>query len=161
MRKTTIILTVLVVSMSFAVGQTASDSITMKKVFGGYHFYQGEKRLNINQLVKAMKPNAQAYQQVLSAQSTYTLGSLIGGAGGALVGWPIGTAIGGGDPNWTLAGIGACLIIVSIPLSQSFDKKVTQAIETYNSGKQPSSFWDKHELKVSLSDNGIGLTLNF
>lgn len=120
MRKIAIILTLLVVSMSFTFGQTASDSISMKKVFGGYQFYQGEQRLNVNQLVNTMKPNNQAYQQIKSAQSTYTLATIIGGVGGFMVGWPIGTALGGGEPNWTMAGIGAGLFVVSIPISQSF-----------------------------------------
>jgi len=161
MRKIAIILTLLAVSMSFTFGQTASDSISMKKVFGGYQFYQGEKRLNMNQLVSMMKPNNQAYQQIKSAQSTYTLSTIIGGVGGFMVGWPIGTALGGGEPNWTMAGIGAGLIVVSIPISQSFNKKAKQAVETYNSGLQTNSFWDKNELKLSLTGNGLGLTLNF
>ena len=161
MRKIAIILTLLAVSMSFTFGQTASDSISMKKVFGGYQFYQGEQRLNVNQLVNTMKPNNQAYQQIKSAQSTYTLATIIGGVGGFMVGWPIGTALGGGEPNWTMAGIGAGLFVVSIPISQSFNKKAKQAVETYNSGLQTSSFWDKNELKLSLTGNGIGLTLNF
>lgn len=161
MRKIAIILTLLVVSKSFTFGQTASDSISMKKVFGGYQFYQGEQRLNVNQLVNTMKPNNQAYQQIKSAQSTYTIATIIGGVGGFMVGWPIGTALGGGEPNWTMAGIGAGLIVVSIPISQSFNKKAKQAVETYNSGLQTSSFWDKNELKLSLTGNGIGLTLNF
>jgi hypothetical protein len=161
MRKIAIILTLLAVSMSFTFGQTVSDSVSMKKVFGGYQFYQGEKRLNMNQLVNMMKPNNQAYQQIKSAQSTYTLSTIIGGVGGFMVGWPIGTALGGGDPNWTMAGIGAGLIVVSIPISQSFNKKAKQAVETYNSGLQTSSFWDKNELKLSLTGNGLGLTLNF
>jgi len=161
MRKIAIILTLLVVSMSFTFGQTASDSISMKKVFGGYQFYQGEQRLNVNQLVNTMKPNNQAYQQIKSAQSTYTLATIIGGVGGFMVGWPIGTALGGGEPNWTMAGIGAGLIVVSIPISQSFNKKAKQAVETYNSGLQTNSFWDKNELKLSLTGNGLGLTLNF
>lgn len=161
MKKIAIILTLLAVSMSFTFGQTVSDSVSMKKVFGGYQFYQGEKRLNMNQLVNMMKPNNQAYQQIKSAQSTYTLSTIIGGVGGFMVGWPIGTALGGGDPNWTMAGIGAGLIVVSIPISQSFNKKAKQAVETYNSGLQTSSFWDKNELKLSLTGNGLGLTLNF
>ena len=161
MRKIAIILTLLVVSMSFTFGQTASDSISMKKVFGGYQFYQGEQRLNVNQLVNTMKPNNQAYQQIKSAQSIYTLSTIIGGVGGFMVGWPIGTALGGGEPNWTMAGIGAGLIVVSIPISQSFNKKAKQAVETYNSGLQTNSFWDKNELKLSLTGNGLGLTLNF
>lgn len=161
MRKIAIFLTLLAVSMSFAFGQTASDSISMKKVFGGYQFYQGEQILNMNQLVNMMKPNEQAYQQIKSAQSTFTIATIIGGVGGFMVGWPIGTALGGGEPNWTMAGIGAGLFVVSIPITLSSNKKAKQAVETYNGGLQTSSFWDKNELKLSLTGNGIGLTLNF
>lgn len=161
MKRIAIIMTLLTVACSFTYGQTSTDSISMKKVFGGYQFYQGDKRLNMNQLVKAMEPNEKAYKEIKSAQSTYTLSTIVGFAGGFMVGWPIGTAIGGGEPNWTMAGIGAGLIVVSIPITQSFNKKAKQAVETYNGGLQTSSFWDKNELKLSLTGNGIGLTLNF
>jgi len=161
MRKIAIILTLFVSSISCTFGQTATDLISMKKVFGGYQFYQGKQRLNMNQLVNTMKPNDQAYQQIKSAQSSYTLATIIGGVGGFMVGWPIGTALGGGEPNWTMAGIGAGLIVVSIPITQSFNKKAKQAVETYNGGLRTSSFWDKNELKLSMTGNGIGLTLNF
>lgn len=77
------------------------------------------------------------------------------------VGWSIGTVIGGGEPNWTMAGIGAGLIVVAILISQSFNKKVKHAVETYKGGLQTSSFWDKNELKLILTGNGIGLTLIF
>ena len=161
MRRIAILLTLLVVSMSFAFGQTASDSISMKKVFGGYQFYQGEQMLNMNQLVNLMKPNDLAYRQIKSAQASFTLAAIMSGVGGFMVGWPIGTALGGGEPNWTLAGVGAGLILVSIPISQSFNKKAKQAVELYNAGLQTSSFWDKKELNLSLTGNGIGLTLKF
>lgn len=161
MKQISIILTLLIISITFVFGQTVPDSISMKKVFGGYQFYQGDQRLNMNQLANKMKLNDQAYQQIKSAQSSYTLASIIGGVGGFMVGWPIGTAFGGGDPNWTMAGIGAGLIVVSIPITQSVNKKAKQAIETYNSDLQTTSFWDKRELKFSMNGNGIGLTLSF
>ena len=161
MRILAIVLILLTVSVSFTFGQTTSDSISMKKVFGAYQFYQGDQRLNMNQLVNTMKTNDLAYQQIKSAQSTYTLASIIGGVGGGMVGWPIGIALGGGEPNWTMAGIGAGLIVISIPISQNFNKKAKEAVETYNGGLQKSSFWDNYELKLSLTGNGFGLTLNF
>lgn len=160
MRKIAIILVLLTAKMSIAYGQTASDSISMKKVFGGYQFYQGEQRLNMNQLVNTMKPNEQAYELIKSAQSTNTMAMILSYAGGFMVGWPVGTAIGGGEPNWSLAGIGAGLIVLSIPISQSSNKTARQAVETFNSGLETSSFWDKNKLKLSLTANGIGLTLN-
>ncbi len=161
MRKIVIALALLAVSVSFTLGQTASDPISIKSGFGGSQFYQGGQRLSMNQLVKTMKSNDQAYEQIKSAQSTYALATIIGGVGGFMVGWPIGTALGGGEPDWTLAGIGAGLLVVSIPISQNFNKKVKQAVETYNGGLQTSSFRDKNELKLSIRGNGVGLTLNF
>jgi len=78
-----------------------------------------------------------------------------------MVGWPVGTAIGGGDPNWAMAGIGAGLIVVTIPISQKFNKQAKQAVDIYNLGLQETSFWDKRELRFSMNGNGLGLTLRF
>jgi hypothetical protein len=151
----------LTLGFSNVFGQTENDSITMKKVFGGYQFYQGEQRLNMNQLVNTMKANEQAYKQIKSAQSTYTMAMIFSYAGGFMVGWPLGTAIGGGEPNWAIAGVGAGLLVIAIPVSQSFNKKAKQAVGTFNGGLQTSSFWDKNELKLTMTGSGIGLTLNF
>ena len=161
MKRITILIFLLAIVCSFTYGQASTDSISMRKVFGGYLFYQGDNRLNMNQLVNTMKPNEQAYRQIKSAQSTNTLATIIGSVGGFMVGWPIGTAIGGGEPNWTLAGIGAGLIVVSIPITQSFNKRAKQAVDTFNGGLQTSSIRERCELKFSMTGNGIGLTLNF
>lgn len=160
MKKINIILIVIISSFNLAMGQT-NDSITMKKVVGGYQFFQGEERLTVNKLVKAMKTNNEAYSLVKSAQSNNTIASVIGGVGGFMLGWNLGTALGGGEPNWAVAGVGAGLIVVSIPISHSFNKKVKKAVETYNRGFQTSSFWDDNKLNLSLKSNGIGLCLSF
>jgi len=133
----------------------------MKKVFGGYLFYQNDKRLNMSQVVKAMQPNEQAYKEIKAAQSTYTLSVVLGGAGGFLVGWPLGTALGGGDPEWIMVGIGAGLIVVSIPVTQKFNKQAKSAVHTYNAGVKTSSIISKPELRIGLSGSGIGLNIRF
>ena len=161
MKKIAIILTLLTVCLTFTFGQTVSDSISIKKVFGGYQFYQGEQRLNMNQLVNSMKPNDLAYKLIKSAKSSYSMAMIFSYAGGFMVGWPLGKAIGGGKPSWAIAGIGIGLFIIAIPINQSFNKKAKQAVKTFNGGLQTSSFWDKSELKLSMTGNGIGLTLNF
>jgi hypothetical protein len=76
MKKIAMILTLLTACLTFAFGQTATDSISMKKGFGGYQFYKVEKRLNMNQLVYAMKSNEQAFSQIKKALSNYTLASI-------------------------------------------------------------------------------------
>lgn len=161
MKRIAIILFLLTVSLTFTFGQTVQDSITIKKVFGGYMFYKGERRLTMNQLVGTMKTNEVAYKQIKSAQSNNLLATIIGGAGGFMVGYTVGTALGGGDPNWAVAGVGAGLIVVSIPISQNFNKKAKQAVDTYNAGLQPIAFRYKKELKFSVTGHGVGLTLRF
>ena len=161
MKKNIIIIALLTISSTFAFGQNVNDSISAKKVFGGYQFYQGDKMLSMSQLVSTMSTNELAYKQIKSAQSTSTVVMILAGVGGFMIGYPIGTALAGGEPNWTMAGIGAGTIAVAIPIGINSDKKAKQAVETYNRGLQTTSFWDKSELKLSMSGNGIGLTLTF
>ncbi len=52
-------------------------------------FFEGEKRLNVNQLVQIMEQKEHAYKEIKSAQSTYKVAMIFSYAGG----WPIGTAI--------------------------------------------------------------------
>lgn len=44
MKRITFIISLLTVTYAFVFGQISTDSVSMKKVFGGYQFYQGEKR---------------------------------------------------------------------------------------------------------------------
>jgi hypothetical protein len=70
------------------------------------------------------------------AESAKTLGivaGVIGAVGGAMVGWPIGAAVAGEKkPPWILAGIGAGLVVVSIPFAVVSGNKVESAVDTHN-----------------------------
>lgn len=161
MRKTALIIALLALNLSFSFAQTATDSILIKKAGREYQFYQGGERLNMRQLLVIMHSNEMAFKQMRSAQSSYTLGLFVGMTGGFMVGYPLGTALAGGEPNWTIAIIGGALIVAYIPISQGFNKKSHQAVETYNAGLQTTSFWDTHELNLSITTNGLGIALNF
>lgn len=161
MKNLVLIVTLLTMGMTFSYAQTASDSITMKKVFGGYQFIQADKKLSVKQLGEALKSNQVAHEQFKSAKSSYTLATVIGSVGGFLVGWQLGTAIAGGEPNWAVGGIGAGLVVVSIPISSSFNKKAKQAVDLYNVGLQSTSFLERTETNFTVTSNGIGLTFNF
>ncbi len=161
MRKIAFILAFLAISMSFTFGQTASDTISLVKGPGGMRFYKDWHEITMNQLIMKIKPNDKAYQLLNSARSSYTWGSILAYSGGFLIGYPIGAAISGKKPVWAMAGIGAGLVLLSIPIYRNYIKKTEQAIDTYNRGLQTTSFWDKNELNFSFTENGIGVTLNF
>lgn len=153
----------LLTGITFAAGQTA-DPIRCEKVFGGYSFHQGGQRLTMRQLVDAMEHNEQAYQTIKSARSSTVIANILGGVGGAMIGWQLGAAVAGGEPNWAVAGIGAAVIVVAIPISSGANKKAKQAVDLYNSGlndNRATSFWDRTDVRLCLSGNGMGMVMYF
>jgi hypothetical protein len=86
-------------------------------------------------------------------------GTTLSIAGGLLVGFPLGTAIGGGDPNWALAGVGVGLFLLSIPLEIGYHKNVKAAVDTYNQSLERTT--SRVEFKLGLSATGIGVKLKF
>jgi outer membrane lipoprotein SlyB len=139
-----------------------AQKIEMKKVFGGYQYTQDGNQMTMGKLVKAMESNSEALKFMKKAKSNNVIASIISGAGGALIGFPIGTAIGGGDANWTLAGIGAGLVAISIPISSGVNKNAKKAVELYNSSLNSTSYYEfKPEFKIVANGNGIGLSVNF
>lgn len=138
-----------------------SDSIRLTKVFGGYKYSQDNKPLTVKQLGLVLQANPEASKLFQQGKPNGTAATIFGMAGGFLVGWPIGTAIAGGKPSWELAGIGAGLIVVSIPFSSAFNKKTKEAVSIYNHGNKTSSLGRRPELKFNLSPNHIGLVMKF
>lgn len=158
MKKTILSLLIVLVTTTICDAQ----KIEMEKVFGGYKYTQNGIMLTMNDLVKTMESNQQAFELIKEAQSCNVLASIIGGAGGALIGFPLGTAAGGGEANWTLAGIGAGLVVIGIPISSKVNKKSKRAVEIYNTGLDTTSFNEfKPEFKILANGNGIGLSMRF
>lgn len=158
MRKTILTLFFALTTMTFCNAQ----KIEMKKVFGGYKYTQNENLLTMTDLVNIMESNKLAFDLIKQAKSKNTLANIFGTIGGGLIGWPIGTAIGGGDANWTLAGIGAGLVAIGIPISSNANKKARQATELYNASLNSTSLYEfQPEFKVVANGNGIGLSMSF
>ena len=155
--------TILILLITFsAIAICNAQRIEMQKVSGGYKYTQNGNQLKMRDLAKTLETNQQAFGMIKKAQSNQSLAAVIGFVGGGLIGWPIGTAIGGGDANWALAGVGAGLIGVSIPLSSGANKKAKQAVETYNASLGTSAFNGyKLQWKFVANGNGIGLSFGF
>ncbi|HEY9178263.1 MAG TPA: hypothetical protein VIN07_11250 [Flavipsychrobacter sp.] len=82
--------------------------------------------------------------------------------GGALIGWPLGTAIGGGDPEWYLAGIGVGLVAIAIPLDIVGKRRCERYSMTKTSELPYYAFSGSNtRLSIGGSGNTIGLVLNF
>lgn len=163
MKKFSVLIALVLITLATSFGQELNDSIVIEKVFGGYQFSQNEKILDFSQLSEKVKPNEFAFNEIKAVKSKTILATIIGGAGGFLVGYPLGTALAGGEPNWTMAAIGAGLIVVTIPIGQKANKQAKNAVEIYNSGLKNSAFRKKADINLAFTGNrnGMGLCLKF
>jgi hypothetical protein len=126
----------------------------------GYRYFIDGKPLLPNELPVILQTNSEAYEKYRSARSTAILATVFSSAGGFLIGYPLGTALGGGEPNWAIAGVGAGLVVIAIPITQSANKKANEAVKTYNKGLQ--DFLVKNtEIKLGITAHGIGLRIKF
>jgi hypothetical protein len=153
------VITILLFTCFNVLAQTEADTIEVKQSMGKVFMRDGYV-LMPRELQKIMKTNAEASAEMDLAMSNKAAGDVFGFAGGFLVGWPIGTMIGGGKPNWWLAGIGAGLIVVSIPISKSYTTHARNAVQIYNRDLRQSV---SHSLsfKAGLTMNGIGFQMRF
>lgn len=142
--------------------QAQEKSIESRKSFGTYQYFQKNgARLNNNQLTNLVKNNPEAAALMDKAKTNNTIGTIFGFIGGGLIGWQFGSAIGGGEPNWAAAGVGAGLIGISIPFNAGYNKNSQRAVELYNAGLNASSNNQQPELKLGFSGSGLGLKLKF
>jgi len=157
MKKSILVLLLSIITLTAVNAQ----KIEMKKVFGGYTFSQNDKMLTLNQMQEVVKDNKQAFELVKSAKTNQTWGMVLGASGGALVGYPIGTAIGGGDPKWALAGVGAALIVATIPIIKGFNRKTKEAVELYNADMPNKTSYYKPTFNLNFKGSSMSLSMNF
>lgn len=140
--------------------QTSNDTIYSQKVFGGYRFWKKEKELKYSELLTIVKNNREAYKLIKSAQASNGFSVVLGGVGGFLVGYQLGTAIAGGEPNLAVGGVGIGLMGLSIPISINASKKARQGVAIYNKQIQELSY-SPPKIYFGCTESGIGLILKF
>lgn len=139
--------------------QSLSVPIEVNKTRGTV-FKQNGKNVTPKQLLEITQPNAAAFEEMKKAKTNFDVSYGLSFAGGLLVGYPLGTLIGGGQPNWALAGVGAGLIGVSIPFSVAYKKRAEQAATIYNDGLLQSGLPNLN-IKVGVTGNGMGIKMAF
>ena len=157
--KRTIIFCIFLMSLSQLFAQNHADTIEVKNGLGVV-FKQNGKNLPPRQLLKITESNAEAFKEMKIAKSNSSAGNVFGVPGGFLVGWTLGTAIGGGKPNWAVAGIGAGLIVISLPFSTAYSKHAKNAVRIYNAGVKQTAM-NKVDYSLGLTSYGIGVKMKF
>lgn len=162
-RKSLFLLLSLALSISLFSQNNSTDTIQIVQAGGGYNFRLNGETINIKNMQVLMQNNAEALKYLNKAKSTNGFLSVLSYAGGFLIGYPVGTLLGGGEPNWTLAAVGCGLVVIAIPISSSVKSNARKAVSIYNSGLSDTSYRPAptYNLQLSYSQNGLGLSLRF
>ncbi len=114
-------------------------------------YYQGTKKLTLNEFKNILKSNPKAYQEFNSGKTLQILGTVVALPGAGLVGWSIGS--GEYDASMLIAGglsvAGGLLIVLS------GDNLVKTSLKTYNKKFGNISY------NLNINSTGIGIALRF
>ncbi|GET45656.1 hypothetical protein [Capnocytophaga felis] len=158
MKKITIFLFFIATSISFLTAQ----QIEIKKEWGENRFYKAGNRLFIKDVIHLMEDSPEALAIMKQVNRTNTVNKVISFAGGALIGWDLGTLMTGSKPTWIPMGIGAVLTGISIKILSNTNKKSKQAVEIYNSSLiKDTSYQFQPEFKLIANERGVGLCVKF
>lgn len=142
--------------------QSSSGNIEVTKDFGGFKYKVQGKDLTRSQLSQLLEKDKEAFRIMKRANTNNTFATIIGGAGGFLIGFPIGSLIVGKEPAWGIAAIGGALALISFPLDIAFKKQTKEAVDLYNSNLT-SSFRNEFNpsLRVEVNKSAVAVLLKF
>lgn len=161
MKKLSLILVLQLIAFTALLAQTPNQPIEVNKIKGGHSYTQDGKALTYPQLITVMQSNEEAVKQVKTAKTNGSVAMVMAGAGGFCIGWPLGTALGGGEPSWGMLGVGVVLVAIALPLAAKSDKQVKAAVDNYNLGLSTGWYYPKPTLELAPTSNGFGLVLRF
>lgn len=156
------LLSALLCVFAFVSFSQQTDTIVIKKSFGGLSFVKEGTTYQMGDLKNLVETNSEAFEYADNADFLNGYGMVFGLIGGLLIGAPLGTAVAGGEPMWVLAAAGVGTISVGLVFDIFAKKNARKAVEIYNNGlKAPASTSFNPELGIGLTGNGVGLTLRF
>ncbi len=120
---------------SFCMAQEGAKRVTIeaiKKGLGYRYTYETKPLVSWNDFSLVMAGSPESLSQLKKARTSGTVSMVLGSVGGALIGWPIGTAAVGGDPNWWLAAAGGGVVVVGIVFSGMSAKQLKKSVDIYN-----------------------------
>jgi hypothetical protein len=135
-----------------------AQKIEMYRSFGGVRYSVDSSDLSSRQVLQIMKKNEPAYNEFKKSIAKGTFASALGFSGGLLIGLPIGSMIGGGDPQWEWVAVGGALIAIAVPIDFRQKRQAQRAVDLYNNEKVKA-----HRIKTNfyLSASGVGFVLRF
>jgi uncharacterized membrane protein YfcA len=99
----------------------------------GYTYLQDGEEISRSDMIGEIQQVQNARSALSGYQPSTGIAYVVGTVGGAMIGWPVGAAVAGNpEPPWLLAGIGAGLVVLAVPLAMSAEAALARAVDAYN-----------------------------
>lgn len=166
MKKLAFVFIVFLSINQLAYTQGNKDKIEVQQTFGGTNFSIDGQRITKKQMMKLMQNEESAYIQIKSGKKHSTAATVVGAAGGFLIGFNVAAAMVNGRATsnngvkWGMAIAGGVLVIISIPLAITGTNRTIKAINIYNENLDSQSFQKiKPDFRICFTGSGIGLII--
>ncbi|WP_437670198.1 hypothetical protein [Sorangium sp. So ce131] len=117
----------------------ATMPIEIDRGFLAPRYKQAGHPIDHGDMVAKLKREPSAEPAASRGEGLRVFSSIMATAAGALIGWPLGEAIAGErKPMWALAGVGAGVFAVNIPIAIWADSSMDNAVEAYNKTRTSS-----------------------
>ncbi|MDR3653520.1 MAG: hypothetical protein P4L34_11210 [Paludibacter sp.] len=142
----------------------ANDSITINPVKGDIKGYQNGFLLSMPDYKNIFKDNPEALHQIKVANFDYKVGLYMDYIGGFTFGYCLGSAINGThlDASWGLTlAASAAVVGTGFIIYNSGKMHHRKAIDIYNSPFRKYNLKETGELKVGITNDGLGFAYRF
>lgn len=120
-------------------------------------YRQDGQPLDSRDLWKKLKEEPEAAPHIRRAEVLDVVSIALGATGGALMGWPVGEALGGDPaPHWELMAIGGGAIVVAIPFAIWSASSRSQGITVHNAGVR-GAYYQVEGTPLVLKADSVGV----
>jgi hypothetical protein len=107
--------------------------IDIDRGFFAARYKQGGRPIDPSDMRDRLEQRPESASDVKRAKVVGTIGVILGGVAGGLIGWPVGQKLAGQQhPLWPLAYAGAVTFAVAIPFGVWSDASLDRAVEEHN-----------------------------
>ena len=121
--------------------------------------FQNGTKLKAEQVKGAMSDNSEALALYNSGRSLFVVGQVIAYPSAFLLGFDLGTRLGGGEGNGTVLAVGAVGTVVGLIIGLSGEKKIKNSVLLYNSKASNSAV--PYQINFGFTQTGVGLGIRF
>ncbi len=152
---------IFIVLVLFALQAFAEDQnkIQIEKRGLGTIYKLNGQMIGLSDIAAIVDSNSVARQEMQIAKKRNLIGKAFAIPAGFLIGYPIGTQLGGGEPEWGLAGVGAGMFIIAVMFEKSAHKHTDRAISEYYSFNSRPAI--KRQFQLGFDDKSIYFVYNF